>query len=103
MTTTTHTPATLLALYQQDPRKLDALAAEVVMGANRNSLILCYSFDRSYAAILEAKLERPDVRNNYLLHLANILGADNATPFNMITATAVQRTIAAILAAQEVK
>jgi len=32
MTTTTHTPASLLSLYQQDPRKLDALAAEVVMG-----------------------------------------------------------------------
>lgn len=76
--TLTHTPVSLLALHQQDPRKLDALAAEVVMGRidvnsskpqasyDENGYPMYYnngflnsfmpSTDLNHAALLEARL-----------------------------------------------
>jgi len=127
--TTTHTAASLAALHADDPRKLDALAHEAVFGERteeiqgRNGAYLIavgvgtlpnYSASLDAAALLEARLaERsPLLEHEYAQQLKDILDVrlidyDGVTDWysmsSMIRASARDRTIAAVLAAQEAK
>lgn len=127
-----HTPASLRAMHADDPRKLDALAAEVVMGqrvkwveleyadGERESRPIVldvgtlpdYSASLDAAAMLEQRLAERDILLEHvyalrLVHLLNVRLIDyDGVPdwysmSSMIRASALDRTIAAILAAQE--
>ena len=63
-----------------------------------------YSTDLNHAAMLEARLAERDLEGYYGSALMDVL-VDEFHPsvFYIATATAAQRTIAAILAAQEAK
>lgn len=149
-TTTTHTPASLLSLHRDDPRKLDALAAEIVMGyvwrtpsvgtdAGKGKLLCTpdsfygkhphwvepsataeiwqdsfdyvpiYSADLNAAAMLEARLAERGIksRTDWLREVVCPDLSWGASPFRIATkiafASAKDRTIAAVLAAQEAK
>lgn len=122
MTTTTHTPATLAALPL---RELDALAHEAVfpdhntMWINATRCVFVrreggddwgshpeYSRDLNHAALLEAELARRGLEDAYDAAMCIV---PDSTGYPMIgarrivwlRASAKQRTIAAILAAQE--
>lgn len=115
-----NTPASLLALHRDDPRKLDALAHETVFqqhveevqGHNTVFLVVAnvgtlpnYSASLDAAALLEARLAERGQDREYAFRLIAITGyiTNYRAAFRFTTATATQRTIAAILAAQEVK
>lgn len=122
--TTTHTAASLAALHADDPRKLDALAAELIpvpdlrwqpdtiTGQEIAGFLLGSGFfrffepssDLNHAAMLEARLAERNLEGYYGSALMDVL-VDEFHPgvFYIATATAAQRTIAAILAAQEAK
>jgi len=117
--TTTHTAASLAALHADDPRKLDALAHEAVFGERteeiqgRNGAYLIavgvgtlpnYSASLDAAALLEARLAERDMEGNYGAALMDVLDKEfHPSIFYIATATARDRTIAAVLAAQEAK
>lgn len=129
--TTKHTAASLAALHADDPRKLDALAHITVfqrgftriagiphirlneMGEDAVEMPH-YSASLDAAARLEARLaERsPLLEHVYAKHLVDVVDVrlidyDGVTDWysmsSMIRASACDRTIAAVLAAQEAK
>lgn len=127
MTTTnpTHTAATLAALYDGSPRKIDAIAHRLVMrrdvtcwleipldtedGAQLDP-IPRYSADLNHAALLEQALAERGLRrkaNSILFyHVLEMFPMDNYELNDYaidaaIHASAKSRTIAAILAAQQ--
>ena len=124
-TTTTHTAATLAAL---PPRELDALAYFYVLGRgvvgmrDGEPVVVPmreydgpqFSTDLNAAALLEAELARRGLGKRYAewlyrLSKSDLIALDDAHSepcpdmavlFGLITISAKQRTIAAILAAQ---
>jgi len=119
--TTTHTAASLAALHADDPRKLDALAHETVFqqrveevqGHNTAFLIVAnvgtlpdYSASLDAAAMLEARLAERGLQAKYGEMICDPRSHHiqfASTVFRIATTTAHERTIAAVLAAQEAK
>jgi len=115
----THTAASLAALHADNPRKLDALAAQVVLshvvewdvGIPYSVWPLIgyrpipeYSADLNAVADLESRLAERGMEDHYGAALMDVLTDEfHPSVFYIATATATQRTIAAVLAAQEAK
>ena len=121
-TTPTHTAASLAAIYDRNPRELDALAHFVVFGFGAVGIrdgepvvVPHHNFDRysaslDAAALLEKALSERGLGSRYGDELMwnigicpcgdvmCIVGGHDA--FKAISASAAQRTIAAVLAAQ---
>lgn len=128
-TTTQHTAASLAAIYDRNPRELDAIAAEVVMGQHvewvgvgydkddleARPIVLDvgtlpeYSTSLDAAALLEKALSERGLRLVALHKLLDMCGTDMGAGINIMDvqcvadASAKDRTIAAVLAAQEAK